>query len=70
MPLRTPNPRDHDFTSTTFDDEPFRDLEPLAQSSNFACSFSQSRWTIPRDAGKKAGAAIGTVAGAAGGTPA
>jgi len=58
---------DHDFTSSTFDDEPFQQHETLATSANFACPACQSRRTIPRDTGKKAGAAIGTVAGAAGG---
>ena len=58
---------DHDFTSTTFDDEPFLEHEPLAQLPNFACPACQSRRTVPRDTGKKAGAAIGTVAGAGGG---
>ncbi|WP_093178580.1 hypothetical protein [Variovorax sp. YR266] len=58
---------DHDFTSTTFDDEPFPQHETRATSANFACPACQSPRTIPRDTGKKAGAAIGTVAGAAGG---
>ncbi|MGO4608382.1 hypothetical protein AB4142_18795 [Variovorax sp. 2RAF20] len=57
----------HDFTSTTFDDEPFPQHETLAASANFACPACQSRQTTPRDTGKKAGAAIGTIAGAAGG---
>jgi hypothetical protein len=58
---------DHDFTSSTFDDETFQQRETFTTSPDFACPSCQSRRTIPRDTGKKAGAAIGTVAGAAGG---
>ena len=58
---------DHDFPSSAFDDEPFPQHETRATSANFACPACHSQRTIPRDTGKKADAAIGTVAGAAGG---
>lgn len=58
---------DHDFTPSAFDGEPIHQHETFTASPNFACPACQSRRTIARDIGKKACAAIGTVAGAAGG---